>query len=76
MGELAVGVLPPAALASCLNFGLQRLIHTAIEAHHAVLSNDGLGFTNPPGRPAGALEAEGIPFTPAVSGMFVWVDLR
>ncbi|KAI7841266.1 hypothetical protein COHA_005039 [Chlorella ohadii] len=24
----------------------------------------------------GALEAEGIPFTPAVSGMFVWVDLR
>lgn len=26
--------------------------------------------------PAGALEAEGIPFTPAVSGMFVWVDLR
>ncbi|PRW59463.1 1-aminocyclopropane-1-carboxylate synthase [Chlorella sorokiniana] len=25
---------------------------------------------------AGALEAEGIPFTPAVSGMFVWVDLR
>lgn len=26
--------------------------------------------------PAGALKAEGIPFVPAVAGMFVWVDLR
>ena len=29
-----------------------------------------------PALPAGALEAEGIPFLPAVAGMFVWVDLR
>ena len=25
---------------------------------------------------AGTLEVEGIPFVPAVGGMFVWVDLR
>ena len=32
--------------------------------------------THPLATPAGVLEAEKIPFTPAVSGMFVWVDLR
>ena len=29
-----------------------------------------------PGAAAGALEEAGIPFLPAVGGMFVWVDMR
>lgn len=50
------------------------LSSTAVERRHPLIAT----WRAPPSclHPAGALEAEGIPFTPAVSGMFVWVDLR